>query len=107
MINIKPVLSITAAGELKANGTVRGRKKALASLVKSMEEALDREHFGQDYYAGVVHGDCLKDAEYVAGLMEHLGIAKKIWINDVSPSIGTHAGPGVVGIMFYGKRMEN
>ena len=33
MINIKPVLSITATGELKANGTVRGRKKALSSLV--------------------------------------------------------------------------
>lgn len=106
MINIKPVLSITATGELKANGTVRGRKKALSSLVKSMEETLDREHFGREYYAGVVHADCLKDAEYVAGLMENLGIAKKVWINDVSPSIGTHAGPGVVGIMFYGKKVE-
>ena len=86
MINIKPVLSITATGELKANGTVRGRKKALSSLVKSMEETLDREHFGREYYAGVVHADCLKDAEYVAGLMENLGIAKKVWINDVSPA---------------------
>ena len=93
--------------ELKANGTVRGRKKALSSLVKSMEETLDREHFGREYYAGVVHADCLKDAEYVAGLMENLEIAKKVWINDVSPSIGTHAGPGVVGIMFYGKKVES
>lgn len=107
MINIKPVLSITSAGELKANGTVRGRKKALHSLVKSMEEVLDREHFGRDYYAGVVHADCLKDAEYVADLMENLHAVKKVWINDVSPSIGTHAGPGVVGIMFYGKQLEN
>ena len=77
------------------------------SLVKSMEEALDRDHFGNDHYAGVVHADCLKDAEYVAALMEKLGAAKKIWINDVSPSIGTHAGPGVVGIMFYGKQVES
>ncbi len=32
MINIKPLLRVTASGELKSDGTVRGRKKALKTL---------------------------------------------------------------------------
>lgn len=103
LVNIKPVLTVTEKGELLAAGTVRGRKKSLKTLVTRMEEALDKEHFGTERMVAIVHGDCLKEAEDVAVMVRGIGYTN-IVINDVSPSIGTHAGPGVVGLIFYGKK---
>lgn len=105
MVNIKPILTVTAEGELKSDGTVRGRKKSLKTLVLRMEAALETEQYGTDRMVAVLHGDCLADAEHVAGLVRELGF-EHIVINDVSPSIGTHAGPGVVGLVFYGKQVR-
>ena len=68
-----------------------------------MEAALDKENYGEDRMVAIVHGDCIKEAEDVAEMVRQIGF-KNIVINDVSPSIGTHAGPGVVGLIFYGKK---
>lgn len=102
LVNIKPILKVTAEGELKSDGTVRGRKKSLKSLVARMESTLDLEHYGKDRLVAVLHGDCLDEAKAVADMVRALGFENVI-INDVSPSIGTHAGPGVVGLVHYGK----
>ena len=104
MINIKPLLRITASGELKSDGTVRGRKKALKTLVTNMEKSLDPEHYGKDRKVAILHGDCMEDALAVKKMVNDLGF-EDVVINDVSPSIGTHAGPGVVGLVYYGGKV--
>lgn len=104
MINIKPLLRVTASGELKSDGTVRGRKKALKTLVTNMEKAVDLEHYGKDRMVGILHGDCMDDALTVKKLVNDLGF-ENVVINDVSPSIGTYAGPGVVGLVYYGEKV--
>lgn len=106
MINIKPLLRVTASGELKSDGTVRGRKKALKTLVSNMEKTLDTEHFGKDRIVAILHGDCMEDALTVKEMVNELGFEHVI-INDVSPSIGTHAGPGVVGLVYYGRKVTD
>ena len=103
LVNIKPILTVTASGELKADGTVRGRKKSLKTLVTRMEASLDLNSYGKDRMVAVIHGDCLEDARSVADMVKSLGFTNVV-INDVSPSIGTHAGPGVVGLVFYEKQ---
>ena len=103
LVNIKPILTVTSAGELKSDGTVRGRKKSLKTLVSRMEASLDLEHYGKDRLVCVLHGDCYDEAKSVADMVKELGFTNVI-INDVSPSIGTHAGPGVVGLISYGKK---
>ena len=102
LVNIKPILTVTREGKLESDGTVRGRKKSLKTLVTRMENSLDLEHYGKDRMVSVLHGDCLEDAQHVADMVRELGFTN-IVINDVSPSIGTHAGPGVVGLISYGK----
>lgn len=103
LVNIKPILRVTASGELKADGTVRGRKKSLKTLVSRMEDSLDLDQYGKDRMVAVVHGDCLEDAQWVADMVKELGFTN-IVISDINPSIGTHAGPGVVGLISYGKK---
>lgn len=106
MINIKPLLRVTASGALKSDGTVRGRKKALKTLVTNMEKTLDLEKFGKNRIVAILHGDCMEDAISVKEMVNELGFDHVI-INDVSPSIGTHAGPGVVGLVYYGKKVTD
>ena len=103
LVNIKPILKVTAEGELKSDGTVRGRKKSLKTLVSRMEATLDLEHYGKDRMVAVLHGDCIDVAKNVADMVKELGFTNVI-INDVSPSIGTHAGPGVVGLVHNGEK---
>ena len=105
LVNIKPILTVTAAGELKSDGTVRGRKKSLKTLVSRLEEPLDLDSYGKDRMVAVLHGDCIDEAKAVADMVKDLGFTNVV-INDVSPSIGIHAGPGVVGLINYGKKRK-
>lgn len=105
LVNIKPILTVTSTGELKSDGTVRGRKKSLRTLVSRLEESLDLNSYGKDRIVAVLHGDCIEDAKAVADMVKEMGFTNVI-INDVSPSIGTHAGPGVVGLINYGKKRQ-
>jgi len=101
LINIKPMLFVNSEGELKMKGAVRGRKKALMTLVKYMEEKT-KNCLDQNDIVFISHGDCADDAQFVADqITARLGI-KTFLIDYVSPTIGAHAGPGVVALFFYG-----
>ena len=101
-LNIKPFLYINNAGGLSDDGNVRGRKKALKKLVERMKATLDKNC---DYSlpVGIVHGNCPEDAQTVATLIKKETPFSNIIITDISPSIGTHAGPGALGLLYYGQ----
>lgn len=102
MINIKPILYVNPEGKLVPLSTVRGRKKSLTALVENMKATME-ENCDKSRPIGIIHGDCIQDAEFAASqIREKLGF-QNIIINDVSPSIGTHAGPGALGLCYYGK----
>ena len=105
-LNLKPFLYVNAEGKLTSAGTVRGRKKSLRKLVDRMKETLPET---PDYSipVGIVHGNCLQDAQLVADYVRSETGFTNIIINDISPSIGTHAGPGAIGILYYGNVKEN
>ncbi len=101
-LNLKPSLSITAEGKLSSDGTIRGRKKAVRNLVEIMQNSLD-ENTDFNIPVGVVHANCIEDAQAVANLVKENTKFTNIIINDISPSIGTHTGPLALGLMYYGK----
>lgn len=101
-LNLKPFLYVSNAGTLVSAGTVRGRKKSLHTLVERMKATLE-ENTDYSLPVGIVHGNCLEDAQVVAELVKEQTNFTNIIINDISPSIGTHAGPGALGILYYGQ----
>lgn len=101
-LNIKPFLYISDAGTLVSDGTTRGRKKSLRTLVERMKATLGED---TDYSlpVGIVHGNCFEDAQYIADMVKEETDFTDVIINDISPSIGTHAGPGALGLIYYGQ----
>lgn len=101
-LNLKPFLYVSDTGTLVSAGTVRGRKKSLHTLIERMKATLE-EDTDHSLPVGIVHGNCPQDAQMVAELVRQQTAFTNIIINDISPSIGTHAGPGALGILYYGK----
>jgi len=100
MLGIKPVLHVDNEGHLINVTKVRGRKTAVEALANKYDE------FAVDKKAGPIfisHGDCMKDAEYLASIFKQkYGVEVEV-ITDVGPVIGAHAGPGVLALFFIAK----
>ena len=101
LINVKPVLHVDNEGRLIPLNNVRGRKKALISLVDLMEARI-KDYPQTNDTIFISHGDSEEDAQFVADLIkERFGI-NRFLINYVSPTIGAHSGPGTIALFFMG-----
>lgn len=101
-LNLKPFLYINNEGSITSDGTARGRKKSIRTLVDRVVATLD-EDCDYSLPLGIVHGNCIEDAEAIAEMIKEATKFTRIIINDISPSIGTHAGPGALGVLYYGQ----
>ena len=99
LINVKPMIYLNDEGKLISYKNVRGRKKSLLTLVDSIAEHTEG-YDGDNDVIMISHGDCLEDAEFVANLVKERTSVKEVIINYVCPTIGSHAGPGVVAFFF-------
>lgn len=104
-LNLKPFLYVTDEGGLTSAGTARGRKKSLRTLVDRMKATID-EHTDYTLPVGIVHGNCVEDANFIADLIKAETKFTSIIINDISPSVGAHAGPGALGILYHGQKKQ-
>ncbi len=103
LAGIKPVLHVDDEGHLTALSKVRGRKKSLMALVDAMEEKT-RNYPEKNDVVFISHGDDLEAAEFVRdAIKERLGL-EKFLINNIGPTIGSHAGPGTIALFFMGEK---
>ena len=99
VLQVKPVLHVDNEGHLVNIGKVRGRQAALKALVDRMEAtAID----SGSLTVFISHGDCLEDAQTVAGMVKKRFGVQNICINYVGPVIGAHSGPGTVALFYIG-----
>jgi DegV family protein with EDD domain len=103
MINVKPILYLNTEGQLVPLSTARGRKKSLSTICNDMLEGMGKYKDTSDPIC-IAHGDAFEDANYLADLIREKLPHKKIIINYVSPSIGSHSGPGAIGLCFMGEK---
>ena len=102
MLNIKPVMHVDDEGHLIPMEKVRGRKKSLNALVDHMRKSAVEPISEQVVF--ITQGDCIEDAEYVAGkVREEFGVGE-VHINYVDPVIGAHSGPGTLALFFLADR---
>ena len=100
-LNLKPVMRIGKDGGTQVHTAVRGRKKALTKLVSIYEE----NHDPQSPYQQVCcqGGDCPEDSAKVLADIKAAHPEIECIGGQTGPTIGTHGGPGVLLMAFWGQ----
>jgi DegV family protein with EDD domain len=97
MLQLKPMLTFDENGGLKVIEKISGKKKALATLAKKVNEGIvDKDK----YSVYVLDADEPADGDTVAKLIAEVHPDAKIIRQTIGPVIGTHCGPGTVGVIF-------
>lgn len=100
ILKIKPVLNVDPIGRLIPREKVQGRKHSLKALYeKTAQDALSPEK--QTVF--ISHGDCEKDALWLAEKLKDKLHVPEIMISQIGPIVGSHSGPGTVAVFFVDK----
>ncbi|MBD5632014.1 MAG: DegV family protein [Clostridia bacterium] len=96
LLSIKPVLTVAADGGLSVYEKVLGRKKAIRTLA----DKVIKELTGTEYTVYVIDADCKADGDELERLIKAKRPEAKTVRQIVGPVIGTHCGPGTLGVVF-------
>lgn len=97
ILDIKPILHVNN-GVMEVIKKVRGRKKALNTVVDILEE---RSKGMPEQIIGISHADDLETAnELIRLIKKRLGYDKFI-VNKIGSVLGSHIGIGGVGVFFF------
>jgi DegV family protein with EDD domain len=98
LLSVKPILTIED-GEVTPLKRVRGRTKALAEFARIFAEAT---HDEPSLHVGVAHAEVARDAEDLVGRIRSLRPRASLdLVTELGPVIGTHGGPGTLGLFWY------
>jgi DegV family protein with EDD domain len=96
-LKIKPLLHLED-GRIEALTQVRTKRKAIAQMLDIVEERLGGRQMAE---VSILDADSPEEGKAVAEqVKERFGIST-VYCAMVSPVIGTHVGPGTIGITFY------
>ena len=101
LVNIKPIIAVTADGSLDSVAKVRGKKKAQAEVVRMTLEAIS-EPLVVIAYAG--------EKEVAENVKEQLlasGQVTEVLILPLGPVISTHTGPGTLGLFSISSELSD
>jgi len=96
-LNIKPILYLNEEGKIETLEKVRTKKKAVSRL---LELAVEKSA-GKKCYVGIYQAQALKEAETMRDEIQQMLDCYEVGIYELSPVIGTHVGPGALGISVH------
>ncbi|NMA82246.1 MAG: DegV family protein [Epulopiscium sp.] len=95
-LNLKPVISCNEDGVYYTAAKVRGRKK---SFDKAIQLAVNFIGDAKNYNIAIVNGDAEQEANQIKEIMMPLLPNCNIYVDgQISPALGVHTGPGLIGI---------
>lgn len=95
-LNMKPVLALVD-GRVVAIERVRTKTKTLERVVELVEEQVKGK---SPVRLATLHANALDDARSLLEMASRLVGAVESILTEVSPVVGTHAGPGTVGLAY-------
>ena len=103
-LSIKPVMNMDNAGHLIPREKVIGRKRSISALFHKMKvHGIDQGN--QKIF--ISHGDCLDEVNTLVDMIKKEWGTKEFVISYVGNVIGSHTGPGVIALFFFGDPREN
>ncbi|WP_315898127.1 DegV family protein [Berryella wangjianweii] len=98
-LDVKPILHMPADGTLAMKGIARGRKKGLKQLASLFAERGDK---AASQYVVAGSSECSEDVQRLSDLICKDGFEPLLIEGIVGPVIGSHVGPGMVELAFWG-----
>ena len=95
-LQFKPILSVED-GVVDALERPRTQAKAVRRILEIMAARV-RE---RPVHAAVIHADALDEAERLRQEVASLFNCRELYVTDLTPVMGTHAGPGVLGVAWW------
>lgn len=94
MLNIKPILTIKPGGDAAIIERLRSSKKALERIVEltAQQQPLER--------LAVLHGANEDGATLLLSMLQQLDLPQPVITGHIGAVLGTHLGPGAVGVCF-------
>ena len=100
VLGLKPMLTIGADGGLTVLAKISGRKKAIRTLAEKVAAELADEECS----VYVVDADCPAEGDWLRDLILEKRPNANVVRQIVGPVIGSHCGPGTLGVIFVGDK---
>ncbi|WP_157729561.1 DegV family protein [Tumebacillus algifaecis] len=98
LLSIKPILMLDTAGVVQQYDKVRGKKNALATILRFVEEHQPEP----ELLFGIGHVAAPEQAVELQGVLHELGITNTVII-EISGVIGAHVGIGTTGLFYVAR----
>ena len=95
LLNIKPIISVNSEGKYITSAKVRGREQSLKKLFDILIESTQ----GGRFNVAIVHGGAEQEARNLWEKARELPNINDLLFNQISPVMGVHTGPGLVGVI--------
>jgi len=97
VLSIKPILHLDD-GRIESLASVRTQKKAIARLLQMVGEDTS---WNPNVHYGIMDAQSPQMADTVMEKIQQHGATAEMLRSTISPVIGTHTGPGCVGVAYY------
>lgn len=95
LLNIKPIISVNDEGVYYTFAKIRGKKQGLSKLLNVAKKSLSESKCK----IAILHGDSLDDSKNLLSQIQTLDNVTDTYFGEISPSLGVHTGPGLVGLI--------
>ncbi|QOR34902.1 DegV family protein [Clostridium sp. 'deep sea'] len=97
LLSIKPIIGINDDGVYHTIGKTRGWARAKKKLTKMIKD----EFYNKNYIIAIIHGGALEEAQEMHSKLKDIGNVVESYISQISPALGVHTGPGLIGFAAY------
>lgn len=96
-LDIKPIIGVDDDGVYYTIQKVRGRKKS----INKIKELIENNFIGKRINIAIIHGGAEEEAKLLMDSIKDLFDIKESFITQISPALGVHTGPGLIGYSAY------
>lgn len=93
-LHLKPIISVDEEGKYYTYAKARGRSKSIEKLAEIVEHAVQKGPIK----LAVMHGGAREEFHRLLERLQHLPNIKELIASDISPALGVHTGPGLLGV---------
>ena len=97
ILDVKPLLSLVD-GVVTPVAVQRGSKKILTAIIETVKSKVVG---WKKLFLAIMHADDLERAKVLTNLVGEAFACEEIYLCELTPMMGVHVGPGVIGLGYY------